>query len=612
MKNVSYAWLDEALQSPLATEVRRRIFRQLVESLVYEKVIPCRSERLQGEERLYVIETKQEDGQEVSYQFRGMRTKTFGRIRMTSGSVRRRLGEEEGEAVSLRQFLLDLRPILKEVDESKLVQFIRELEQTWLKDSVAQFVRHRDGLVLAGSDYNRLEHRIMDGHPYHPSYKSRIGFDFDDNMRYGPEFAEGIRLVWLAVKREEALLSFGEADPDQFMMEQVGEERFAEMQAQIRAKGRRPEDYIMVPVHPWQWEKHIVHHLQDYLAAGSILYLGESTEEYGAQQSIRTLANRTHPEKPYVKLALSIVNTSTGRILAPHTVQNAAPISLWLEGIVSRDPYLRDEHRLILLKEVAGLSYHPPAPELLQADTYGVIGCIWRESLEFKLLPGERAIPFNALTALDVDGKPFIDIYILQSGLVAWVKKLLHTSVLPLVHLLYAHGIAMESHAQNIVLVLKDGMPERLALKDFHDGLRFSRQHLTEPERCPALQGTPEYHARVNRNSFIETDDVLQVRDFMLDAFFFINLGELALFLDKHYGLAEETFWSLVHQTIQAYMQAFPDQAERYRLFDLYTETIEVEQLTKRRLYPDTELRVHAVPNPLADIRRQEENHAIH
>ncbi|MFC7439776.1 IucA/IucC family protein [Laceyella putida] len=611
MKNMSLPWLNEALQSAHATQVRRRIFRQLVESLIYEKVIPCRSEPVQGHERLYVIETKQEDGQAVTYRFRGEQTKTFGRLRMTSETVMRECGGVEEEADSLRQFLLDARAVLN-VDAHKLVQFIRELEQTWLKDSVAQFVRHQDKRELKGADYNQLEHRVMDGHPYHPSYKSRVGFDLDENYRYGPEFAQSIRLVWLGVSRQASVLSFGRKDPDQFIKEQLGEERWAEFAARIRSQGKKPEEVVMVPVHPWQWKKHILPHLQDHVARGSILYLGESADEYGAQQSIRTLANRTHPEKPYVKLALSIVNTSTGRILAPHTVQNAAPISDWLETLVREDAYLRDDHRLILLKEVAGLAYHPQGPELLQADTYGVIGCIWRESLETKLLQDEQAIPFNALTAVDVDGKPFIDAFIQQAGLENWVRKLLRTSVLPLIHLLYAHGIAMESHAQNMVLVLRDNLPERLALKDFHDGLRFSRQHLTKPELCPALKGTPEYHARVNRNSFIETDDVLQVRDFMLDAFFFINLGELALFLAKHYAVKEETFWGWIHEAIQAYMAQFPDQEERYRLFDLYTKEIEVEQLTKRRLYPDTELRVHAVPNPLARIRQQEENHVVH
>jgi siderophore synthetase component len=181
-----------------------------------------------------------------------------------------------------------------------------------------------------------------------------------------------------------------------------------------------------------------------------------------------------------------------------------------------------------------------------------------------------------------------------------WLTRLLEASVLPIVHMLYAHGIALESHAQNMVLIHREGMPVRIALKDFHDGIRFSRKHLADPEKCPALRGTPDYHARVNRNSFIETDDPDAVRDFMHDAFFFINIGELALLVADSFGFPEQRFWGLVREVIQRYQQRHSHLAERFALFDLFVPTIEVEQLAKRRLFPDTELRVHRVPNPLS------------
>lgn len=606
-------WVDQAWESTHSVQVRRRIFRQLIESLIYEKVLSFSSEpNGKKKESTYMIEANQPDGKTVIYHFQAKQCFTFNRIRLTSEMITRRCGGEEQEVNSLRQFLLDISSVV-DVDQEKLVHFIRELEQTFLKDAIAQYIRYQSGKQLKGSSYHQLEHNLMDGHPYHPSYKSRIGFDIEENYHYGPEFAQLIRPIWLAVKRKESIISLSDQcqDPDLFMKEELGENFYKKFCEKIQVKGRSPEDYIMVPVHPWQWKKQIINHFQDDLQRNNIIYLGESPDEYGAQQSIRTMTNRTNPRKPYLKLSLSIINTSTGRILAPHTVKNAAPISDWLESLVDHDPYLREEHQLILLKEVGGISYHPHTPEGLQADTYGVISAIWRESVEPKLTSGEEAIPFNSLTAIDIDGKPFIESFIQKIGLESWVRKLLDTSILPILHLMFAHGIAMESHAQNMILVLKDGIPKRLALKDFHDGIRFSRQTLTRPEVCPSLESTPEYHARINRNSFIETDDVEQVRDFMLDAFFFINLGELALFLSEHYSVDEKTFWLWVHQAIEQYQDRFQDLKKRFELFNLYPDSIEVEQLTKRRLYPDTELRVHSVPNPLAKIRNQEKSYEI-
>jgi siderophore synthetase component len=51
---------------------------------------------------------------------------------------------------------------------------------------------------------------------------------------------------------------------------------------------------------------------------------------------------------------------------------------------------------------------------------------------------------------------------------------------------------------------------------------------------------------------------------------------------------------------MESYQHRFTHLSERFSLFDLFTPTIEVEQLAKRRLFPDTELRVHKVANPLS------------
>jgi siderophore synthetase component len=183
-------------------------------------------------------------------------------------------------------------------------------------------------------------------------------------------------------------------------------------------------------------------------------------------------------------------------------------------------------------------------------------------------------------------------------GLQTWLARVVEVSAIPLLHLLCRHGVALEAHAQNMVLLHRDGVPTRVALRDFHDGVRFSRAALAEPERCPDLLPPPAHHQ--NRNSFLETDDLGLVADFLLDAFFFINLGELAIFLADAYDLDERSFWATAGETITAYERRFPELAERFALFDVRKPAIAVEKLATRRLLPDTELRLHAVRNPLA------------
>ncbi|MGH4009841.1 MAG: IucA/IucC family protein [Pseudonocardiaceae bacterium] len=589
--------IERALGAPQFEQVRRRLFRQLLESLLYEGVLAAHTVDGAAGGRC-AVEGIDEHGDTVSYLFTATRRYGFDRVRLGPDPVLRRAPGGSAEADSMTRFLSEVRDGLR-ADPTRVVTFARELEATLVNDTLAQYVRAQRGDVLGGSDYDTLESVITDGHPYHPAYKSRIGFDLTDNLAWGPEFAHAIHPLWLAVHRATATVSVStELRENTFLREQLGRVSFEKFRHRIRRAAAVPSDYTFIAVHPWQWREHVSGAFAAQLRNRELIVLGEDPHAHLAQQSLRTLACRDVPERASVKLALSIVNTSTSRVLAPHTVGNAALISDWLRGVVAGDAYLRDEQRLILLGEVMGVAVDPmPVSELVREDTYGVLACIWRESLHIHLQPEEQAVPFTGLTARELDGTPLVDQWVRAVGVRRWVEELVAVSVLPLVHLLQCHGIALEAHAQNMVLVHCAGRPRRLAVKDLHDGMRFSRCHLADPGRCPQLAGTPVHHT--NRNSFVETDDLDLVTDFLLDALLFINLGELAMLLADCYGFSEREFWAVVRSAIEAYHRRFPELTDRFARFDVFKPTIEVEQLTARRLLPDTELRVHTVSNPL-------------
>jgi siderophore synthetase component len=587
--------VQRALTAPTFALVRRRLLRQLLESLLYEGALRVRS----GDAGVWIVDGVDERGEPVRYVFQARRRHGFDRVAVGPAPVRRQTGGEDREAASVTRFLGEVRDAL-EAEPGQLARFARELEETLVKDALAQHVREQRGDVLAGAGYDALEATITDGHRYHPTYKSRVGFDLADNLAFGPEFAEPVRPLWLAARRSitEVTLSSSVREAD-FVRAQLGAATLEEFEATIRAAGEDPPQFTLVPVHPWQWREKVARAFADQLARRDLLVLGDDPHAFLAQQSIRTMACADAPQRPYLKLALSIVNTSTSRVLAPHTVGNAPLVSDWLQRVAGADPFLRDELRTVLLGEVMGSVVNPPAAaDLARADGYGTLACIWRESLHPRLDPGEQAVAFNGLTARERDGTPLIDGWVRALGLSAWVSRVVEASAIPLLHLLCRHGIALEAHAQNMVLLHRDGMPTRVALKDFHDGVRFSRTHLAEPELCPQLAATPSHHQ--NRNSFLETDDLDLVADFLLDAFLFINIGELGIFLADAYDLPERDFWTIVGDAIARYQRRFPELADRFALFDVRKPSIGVEKLTTRRLLPDTELRLHAVPNPLA------------
>lgn len=586
--------LDAVFCSGALVTARRRVLRQLFESLLFENIVPHVAEPVGGETR-FSVRGVDEHGRAVSYVATGSRRPTFERVRLTGTPLQRVIGGQTREAESVALFMLETRAE-HGAEPEKLLQFIGELEQTVLKD--AQSIARGGPGARQDASYEDLESASGDGHPYHPAYKSRVGFDWEDNLAYGPEFAPNLQPIWVAAEsRNTPRAAIAGLNPNDFLRRELGEVVWRNWTARLAEAGADPDSHVLIPVHPWQWRTQIVPLLYEDIHARRLIPLGTTPDVYRPQQSIRTLANLTRLQNASLKQSLSITNTSTSRILAPHTVLNAPLISDWLKGLVERDPFLNDSARPILLRELMGAAYDPPQHELVQARTYGALSCIWRESVHGYLEPGERAVPWTLLTSLGPDGRPFIEPWLRPSPR-AWLNRLLEVAVIPVVHCLVAHGIGLESHAQNMLLVHREGLPTRIALKDFHDGVRFSPGHVAEPSRLPPLHATPARHVRVNRNSYLTVDDPHAVRDFVFDAFFFINLGELAMFLDDHLGLPEHDFWAQVDEILAGHMAHLPGLRARSAAFEIEPYAIDVEKLTNRRLFPETHVQTHRVPCP--------------
>ncbi|MBE5396918.1 IucA/IucC family protein [Brevibacillus borstelensis] len=589
---------EAALRSPEYAKVRRRIFRQIVESLIYEELVEEKSLALPDGERGFVLEGRTRTGKPVQYLCRGQRKLSYARVRLTAAPIMRRVDGNETEAVCLATFLEEIGPTAKE-EPKQLEGFLKEIRQTLLHDTHAKFLQTKRPPASPAHSYAELEGDILDGHPYHPCYKSRIGFSPADNAAYGPDFKPLFKLFWVAVHKQRAVVSSSAGlDVEEFLRSELGEALYRTFAEQIRSRGYDPKEYALVPVHPWQWERKVADAFFEQIGSGQLLLLGEGTDAYSPQQSIRTLTNRTSPGKAYVKVSLGIQNTSASRILGHHHVENAAIVSDWLESIRKSDPYLRDEHRVVLLQEVLGVHFSDPdLPEAVQREMYGSLGAIWRENVSLYLDSDESAVPFTALCHIGADGIPFINAWVQTYGLPAWLKRVLEASILPLVHFMYAHGIALESHAQNMVLLHRNGMPTRVALRDFPGGIRYYTGELADKASQPHLKAPPAFHSNVI--SSMATEQASEVTDFLHDAFFHINLSEFAMFLEDQYGFSEHTFWAMAAEIILAYQKQFPQLRELFAKLDLFQENVLVGQLTIRRLCGETLYREHAVPNPL-------------
>ncbi|HET7061125.1 MAG TPA: IucA/IucC family protein [Nitrosospira sp.] len=574
-------------------QASRRVLRQLLEALLFEGAV---SHSVWNGETLSLPGLRV-DRVPVQYQCQARHTFSFGRVRVMTPLLRIDGGVTQ-EASDPALFLAEIAPWLA-AERNRVGEFAAELLATQIKH--AQTLSAREGVPLRDADYDTVEARLTDGHLYHPAYKSRIGFTLNDNAMYAPEIACFVAPLLLAVRKDccrwgasSKLTGKEKQAPGlgSFLLGEAGWTYFCDELAKLALQS---ENYMPLPVHPWQWDRVLVSGYHQAMARGEILVIGALTDRYLPQQSIRTLSNLSDRNRLSLKLAMNLVNTSTSRVLAPHTVQNAQLISDWLHELVERTDWQLPLARPVMLGEVAGVSFMPLAPAHGQ---YGALSCIWRESVHSHLRPGESAVPMTAVTHIDIDGKPFIDPWVQRYGPEEWLTRLVERVYLPVLHLLWEHGTALESHAQNMVLLVEEGLPVRVALKDFHDGVRFCKSLLSRP--APALIAPPPQHAQVNPNSFLETESADELRDFTFDALFFVNLAELAWLFQSHYAIAEKRFWQVTREVLQAHQKRNPQSAARYALFDCLADEVGIELLAARRFQPEIRLRTRLTPNPLA------------
>ncbi|MFI2351135.1 IucA/IucC family protein [Streptomyces sp. NPDC019443] len=500
-------------------------------------------------------------------------------------------------------FLARARHLL-DLDGATLGHLVRELTATLVSDT--GFGHHAlTADELADLGYAELEGH-QTGHPWLVLNKGRIGFSATDTARWSPEARRPAPLPWIAVSR--ALAAYrgvpGLAGSDDLYVRELDAPVRDSFAAVLRARGLDPDTYLFLPVHPWQWDEVLLPLFAPAVARGDIVPLPTDGDLRLPQQSIRTFVNMDRADRHTVKLPLSILNTLVWRGLPTERTLAAPAVTSWVHGLRDGDPFLRDECGVILLGEVASVTVEHPLYDHLPEVPYQykeLLGAIWREPLQPRLAPGERARTLASLLHTDTRGRAFTAELVARSGLapVLWLQRLFSALLPPLLHFLYRYGTVFSPHGENAIVVFDDqDVPVRLAIKDFVDDVNVSAQPLPEHDSMPD---------DVRKTLLAEEPAFLT--QFIHSGLFIGVFRFLAPLCEEQLGVPEEQFFSLVRAEILRHQARFPELKERYETFDLLTPRIERLCLNRNRLhldgYRDRADRPHAavhgtVPNPLS------------
>ena len=564
----------------VVSKTEKRVIKQLLEAILFEKLLPFEIKEETTKPIVTIFSQQLRIQSECIYS-------SFDRIRLNEDTIK------VMDNV-WREIPASIKDIVEQLTTSRKVQecLIEELQQTiLLSEWNEQNLEHSS---RRGLSYEEMESAIMEGHPYHPCFKARTGFSKYDHEKYGPEARHSFQLWWVAVKREYLRVSLPNEEST-FIKDEVGVQTYLLLMDRLKMAGATFEDYSLLPVHPWQWENKLQHEVEE-ISRNKIIPLGYAGDFYRATQSVRTLWNETHPEKAHIKLPLNMVNTSSLRLIESHSVCTAPVLSNWLSQLIESDDYLTES--LNILPEYAGMV----AMENNQVLS-GHLAAIWRKSPSSILNGVENAVPMNAMSLMEQDGTPFIKPWLDRYGEKNWITQLVKVTVVPVWHLLVSEGIAIEAHAQNMILVHEDGWPKKIILRDFHESLEYVDDFLKRPELAPNFSELNSCYENAPNDVYYWMSSIEGLRELMMDTLFVFHLSELSYLLSQHMNLTEGDFWKEVREAIQGHLRFHPSLKERSKLLGAEKENIFTESLFTRKIGVNKKEYRHSVTNSLYDER---------
>jgi siderophore synthetase component len=544
-------------------KANRLLIRKALAEFAHERLITPEPD---GE--AYVV--RSDDGQ-TRYRFTAVR-RALDHWQVDAASITRHRDGAELPLAAL-DFFIELKESLGLSDEI-LPVYLEEISST-LSGTCYKLTKPQvTSAELARAGFQAIETGMTEGHPCFVANNGRLGFGIHEYLSYAPETASPIRLVWLAAHRSRAAFTAGAGiEYESFFRQELGEETLERFHGVLTGQGLDPADYLLIPVHPWQWWNKLSVTFAAEVARRHLVCLGEGDDEYLAQQSIRTFFNTTHPEKHYVKTALSVLNMGFMRGLSAAYMEATPAINDWLARLIEGDPVLKSTG-LSIIRERAAVGYRHLEYEQA-TDRYSpyrkMLAALWRESPVPSLQDGESLATMASLVHVDHEGASLAGALIERSGLAPkeWLRRYLRAYYTPLLHSFYAYDLVYMPHGENVILVLKDGVVQRAVYKDIAEEIAVMDPDAALP---------PE----VSRIRVEVPDDkkLLSIFTDVFDCYFRFLAANLA----TEGILPEDGFWDTVAEVTREYQESVPELADKFARYDMFAPEFALSCLNRLQL----------------------------
>ena len=311
--------------------VNRNLIRKAISEFAHELILDL---EIIGQEEPWTIYKLTTDSPETAYFFKAQK-QVLDHLHIDLLSITKTREGKEVELDAL-DFILELKDTLQ-IPDAMLPTYMEEITSTLFGAAYKYAHQKFHSLALVEADFQQVEKAMTEGHPCFVANNGRIGFNNSQYHHFAPEVSTTFSLIWIAAHKTKADFHCTVLYPYETLIEkELGSDLLQVFNQKLTKKGLNTKDYIFMPVHPWQWENKISTIFAQDIAQRYIVLLGEGTDQYAAQQSIRTLFNTTNPKKLYTKTALSILNMGFMRGLSPYYMGSTPVITEWISDLLGK------------------------------------------------------------------------------------------------------------------------------------------------------------------------------------------------------------------------------------------------------------------------------------
>jgi siderophore synthetase component len=370
-----------------------------------------------------------------------------------------------------------------------------------------QMESHRSFLSFHGPrKFQLAEQSLIFGHPLHPTPKSSEGFSLDDVSRYAPELGAEFTLSYFAVA-EDVCVESPAMEDHQFFTAGV-------LSSAARRLGARRDHYRLMPCHPWQADHlHQWPEVQALLRSEQLVDLGRQGDPVFPTSSVRTVWNPRHPYG--FKLPLNVRITNFVRTNPLEHLERAVDAGRILGA-------LRNSGRCADIAILLELGYRTIIPPGLREEQRSRFAESWGVLLrENPFIDESKDCPVVVAALLECDPereRPRLrdlieDLQAREAGSdvsLLWTRRYVDIVIMPLLRLFLNHGVSLEAHVQNTLLLIRDGWPERVYVRDL-EGVGIGRSRAAEQrwfegclaETSPAVMNDDEAWKRLKYYVFV-------------------------------------------------------------------------------------------------------------